>query len=53
MEEEEQTQNRKQLKRDDTEKNKETSNQKNKQKEITLRKNDDREKTLKKPNLKT
>ena len=43
MKEEEQTQNRKQLKRDDTEKSKETSNQKNKQKEITLRKNDERE----------
>ena len=43
MKEEEQTENRKQLKGDDTEKNIETSSQMNKQKEITLRKNDERE----------
>ena len=43
MKEEEQTENRKQLKGDDTEKDIETSSQMNKQKEITLRKNDERE----------
>ena len=43
MKEEEQTENRKQLKGDDTEKNIETSKQENKQKEITLRKTDERE----------
>ena len=43
MKEEKQTENRKQIKRDDTEKSIETSSQKNKQKEITLRKNDERE----------
>ena len=43
MKEEEQTENRKQLKGDDTEKNIEKSSQNNKQKEITIRKNDERE----------
>ena len=43
LKEEEQTENQKQLKGDDTEKNIEISCQKNKQKEITLRKNDERE----------
>ena len=43
LKEEEQTENRKQLKGDDTEKDIETSSQMNKQKEITLRKNDERE----------
>ena len=43
MKEEEQTENRKQLIGDDTEKNIETNSQKNKKKEITLRKNNERE----------
>ena len=43
LKQEEQAENRKQLKGDDTEKNIETSSQMNKQKEIKLRKNDERE----------
>ena len=46
MKEEEQTENRKQLKGDNTEKEIETSSQKNKQKEITLRKNDEIERNI-------
>ena len=46
LKEEKQTENRKQLKGDDTEKNIETSCQMNKQKEITLRKNDERERSI-------
>ena len=46
LKEEKQTENRKQLKGDDTEKNIETSCQMNKQKEITLRKNDERKRSI-------
>ena len=46
MKEEEQTENRKQLKGDDAEKEIETSSQENKQKEITLGKNDKRERNI-------
>ena len=43
LKEEQQTENRKQLKGDDTEKNIETSSQENKQKQITFRRNDEKE----------
>ena len=46
LNEEEQTENRKQLKGDDAEKEIETSSQENKQKEITLGKNDKRERNI-------
>ena len=45
-EEEEQTENRQQVKRDDIEKNREISSLKNKQKKITLGKNDERERNI-------
>ena len=45
-EEEEQTKNRQQVKRDDIEKNREISSLKNKQKKITLGKNDERERNI-------
>ena len=46
MKEEEQTENQRQLKADDTEKRIETSSEKIKQKEITLGKNDQRERNI-------
>ena len=45
-EEEEQTENRQQVKREDIEKNREISSLKNKQKKITLGKNDERERNI-------
>ena len=45
-EEEEQTENRQQVKRDDIEINREISSLKNKQKKITLGKNDERERNI-------
>ena len=45
-EEEEQTENRQQVKRDDIEKNREISSLKNKQTKITLGKNDERERNI-------
>ena len=45
-EEEEQTENRQQVKRDDIEKIREISSLKNKQKKITLGKNDERERNI-------
>ena len=46
MKEEEQTENQRKLKADDTEKRIETSSEKIKQKEITLGKNDQRERNI-------